>query len=188
MKRNLTIVLSFVFMLMTFVVGAQADSTFQTCLNDSISYTEIVIEYNGGIHVIGENETCDFGCYHGECYYPYDVPPEIYIAIGFICVALAGIFAYLTIKTRQLGDNILPIMLIVMTMIFAIFGVFTLSQVGPSGSLDSISNTLTIGVHILIVAAVFMIFYLILTFIRDVLEKFRDINLKKKEKHKTGKY
>lgn len=189
--KIITIVLVFIlFALLTFGLSislAGAESTYQMCWNDSISYTETVIEYNGGIHTIIENETCDYGCYNGQCYHPFEVPPEIYIAIAFICVALAGIFAYLTIKMRQLGDNILPLMMIVISMIFAIFGVFTLSQVGPTGSLDTISNTLTIGVHVLVVATVFIVFYLILTFIKDVLTKFRDISIRKR-KHETGKY
>jgi len=189
-KASFWIFLVFGFLIIFNGVNALQEPTYRNCLNDTVLYEEKVWFYNTVEYNITENTTCPFGCFNDGCYEPYDVPPEIFIAIAFFCGLMAMMFAYLTMKTGESGDRVLPILFIALMLLFAMLGVFSLVQLGSESSLDVISSYMLVGYQILSATFIIILFYVIISYavsIFGIMEKLAKKNWFKK-KHKTGNY
>lgn len=183
--------LVFVFFILFSNTSALQEPTYRACLNDTHLFEEKEIFSNlWGVERWNETTHCAFGCHNADCYEPYDVQAEIFIAIAFFCAIIALMFGYLTIKTGDSGDRVLPILFIALCILFAMLGVFSLVSLGSDSSLDNISSYMLIGYQILSGTFIIVIFYVIISYVVSVFG-LMDRLVKKtkfKKKHKTGKY
>ena len=73
-------------------VNAITEPTSRTCLNITHLYEEKITHTSSGDFSMNETTHCLYNCTNNECYEPYDVAPEIFIAIAFFCALICLLY------------------------------------------------------------------------------------------------